>query len=355
MSAAAAPALDGVDLFVLNDSAALGAHVCGALGLAASPLDETEFDDSEHKARPLGDVRGHDVYVLQSLYGDPRHSAADKLCRLLFLIGALKDAAAARVTAVVPYLAYARKDRSTRPGDPVSTRYVAALFESVDTDAILTLDVHNLSAYQNAFRCHTGNLSCESLFVDAIAPVVAGRPLCVLAPDAGAIARASQFRLALSLATGAPVGSAFAEKVRRGGQLSGELLAGEVGGHDVLIVDDMIASGSTLARSAKMCRERGACQVYAFATHGLFTGEASRILGEAQVDRIFVTDTVPPFRLAFGLVREKLQVLACGSLLADAIREAHRGVVPVAARHELRAQPPDPDGAAPAAASGENS
>ena len=93
-------------------------------------------------------VRGKNVFVVQSLYGDHRQSGNDKLCRLLFFIGALKDAAAARVTAVVPYLAYARKDRKTKPRDPVTTRYVAALFEAVGTDTVMTLDVHNLAAFQ---------------------------------------------------------------------------------------------------------------------------------------------------------------------------------------------------------------
>ncbi|MDQ1829127.1 ribose-phosphate diphosphokinase [Massilia scottii] len=334
------PALDGIDLFVLNDSAGLGASVCSALGLCASPLEQTEFEDGEHKARPLTDVRGRDVYVLQSLYGDPRHSADDKLCRLLFLIAALRDAAAARVTAVVPYPVYSRKDRRTKRNDSLSTRYVAALVESMGADAIMTMDVHNQSAFQNAFRCHTEHLFAHSLFVDAIAPIAAGRPVCVVAPDAGAIHRASQFRLGLSAATGTAVGSAFAEKVRRAGQLSGDMLVGEVGEHDVVIVDDMIASGNTLARTAVMCAARGARRVYGLATHGLFTGDACRTLAEAPLNRLFVTDTVPPFRLAYGTVREKLQVLSCGALVADAIRDAHVGAFPVRTCNGPRVPPP---------------
>ena len=99
---------------------------------------------------------------MQSLYADHRQSGNDKLCRLLFFIGALNDAAAARVTAVVPYLAYARKDRKSKARDPVTTRYVAALFEAVGTNAVVTMDVHNLAAYQNAFRCRTEHLEANS-------------------------------------------------------------------------------------------------------------------------------------------------------------------------------------------------
>jgi ribose-phosphate pyrophosphokinase len=101
-----------------------------------------------------------------SLHGGPTESANDKLCRLLFFIGALKDAGAARLTAVVPYLCYVRKDRRTEPNDPVSTKYMAGLFEAVGTDVVVTLGVHNPAAFENAFRCRTVTLSAARLFVD---------------------------------------------------------------------------------------------------------------------------------------------------------------------------------------------
>lgn len=105
--------------------------------------------------RLLVEVRGADVYVVQSLCGDAHASANDKLCRLLFFAGALKDAGARRVTACLPYLAYARKDRRTQERDPVTTRYVAALFEAVGIDRVIVLDVHNEVAFDNALRCPT--------------------------------------------------------------------------------------------------------------------------------------------------------------------------------------------------------
>ena len=117
-------------LFALEASHELGAAIAAALGQPLAAHEERDFEDGEHKTRPLDDVAGADVYVVQSLHGGPAESANDKLCRLLFFIGALKDAGAARVTAVTPYLCYARKDRRTKPNDPVTTRYVAALFEA---------------------------------------------------------------------------------------------------------------------------------------------------------------------------------------------------------------------------------
>ena len=153
-------------LFCLAASAELGAGLSVALGEPLAAHEEREFEDGEHKARPLDAVNGADVYVVQSLHGGPQQSANDKLCRLLFFIGAIKDAGAARVTAVTPYLCYARKDRRTKPNDPVTTRYIAGMFESVGTDCVVTLEVHNPVAFENAFRCRTVALTGTPLFVD---------------------------------------------------------------------------------------------------------------------------------------------------------------------------------------------
>jgi hypothetical protein len=147
-----------VCLFALEASAELGRAIAAALGQQLASHEERDFEDGEHKSRPLDDVSGADVYVVQSLHSGPQQSANDKLCRLLFFIGALKDAGAARVTAVSPYLCYARKDRRTKPNDPVTTRYVASLFEAVGTDGVVTLEVHNPAAFENAFRCRTVTL-----------------------------------------------------------------------------------------------------------------------------------------------------------------------------------------------------
>src|SRR5262249_41417189 len=139
-------------VFALNSSLDFGEKICARLGVPQSSHEEREFEDGEHKIRPLANVRGKDVFVIQSLYGDEKQSVNDKLCRLLFFLGALRDASAERVTAVIPYLCYARKDRKSKPRDPVTTRYVAGLFEAMGVDRMLAMDPHNLAAFQNAFR-----------------------------------------------------------------------------------------------------------------------------------------------------------------------------------------------------------
>src|SRR5918994_7708508 len=153
-----------LSLFALDGSRDFGERIAGHLGIALDDHEERAFEDGEHKARPLVGVRGRDVFVVHSLYGDPDQSPNDKLCKLLFFIGALRDASAARVTAVIPYLAYARKDRKTQTRDPVTTRYVAMLLEAVGVDRILAIDVHNLAAFQNAFRCPADHLEARPLF-----------------------------------------------------------------------------------------------------------------------------------------------------------------------------------------------
>ena len=174
-------------IFALGATAELGKAIAVSMGDALSPHEEREFEDSEHKSRPLESVEQADVYVVQSLHSGPAESANDKLVRLLFFIGALKDAGAARVTAVVPYLCYARKDRRTKPRDPVTTRYVAAMFEAAGTDAVITIDVHNPTAYENAFRCRTIALTAAPLFVDYVKALGEDR-LCVVSPDPGGAA-----------------------------------------------------------------------------------------------------------------------------------------------------------------------
>jgi ribose-phosphate pyrophosphokinase len=310
-------------LFVLNDSRAFGEQVSSRLAVELSPHEERDFEDGEHKARPLISVRGKNAFVIQSLHGDDRQSGNDKLCRLLFFIGALKDAAAARVTAVVPYLAYARKDRKTKPRDPVTTRYVAALFEAVGTDTVVTLDVHNLSAFQNAFRCRTEHLEANKLFVEYFVPLVKASEVVVVSPDAGGIKRSERFRHLLSHALGTPVGAAFAEKYRSLGIVSGDLIVGDMKGKDALIIDDLISTGTTIARTARACRAQGAARVFAAATHGLFMEGAEEALADSALERIVVTDTVPPFRLGEGAVKAKLTVLSSASPFAEAIHRLY--------------------------------
>jgi ribose-phosphate pyrophosphokinase len=243
----------------------------------------------------------------------------------LFFIGALRDASAARVTAITPYLSYARKDRRTKFRDPVTTRYVAELFEAVGVDRVVTLDVHNLAAFQNAFRCRTDHLEARMLFVEHFAPLLRDDDVIVLSPDEGGLKRVNAFRHALGLALGRDVPSGFMEKHRSRGIVSGEALYADVDGRTALILDDLISSGTTLRRAAQAAAARGANKVFAAASHGLFMPGAEDMLADPALAGVVVTDTVPPFRLPPALAAEKLTVLETAPLFAEATRRVHEG------------------------------
>ncbi|MFN7085695.1 MAG: ribose-phosphate diphosphokinase [Burkholderiales bacterium] len=314
-----------IGLFALEESRGFGERVAAGVGIALARHEERQFEDGEHKTRALDNVRGKDVFVIQSLYGEPGRSANDKLCRLLFFIGALKDASAARVTAVLPYLCYARKDRRTKPRDPVTTRYLACLLEAVGTDRVVTLDVHNLAAFENAFRCATDHLEATRLFLDYFAPRIGDDAVVVVSPDIGGVKRAEQFRQALSRRLGRETGGAFLEKYRSAGVVSGQAVVGDVEGKVALIVDDLISTGGTIARAVAACRQRGAKAVYAAATHGIFVGNAASLVADPGLERLVISDTIPPFRLDAALVQRKLAVLDTAPLFAEAIKRIHGG------------------------------
>ena len=311
-----------LQIFALEATAELGRAVATVLGQPLAAHEEREFEDGEHKSRPLDDVAGADVYVVQSTHGGPQQSANDKLCRLLFFIGALKDAGAARVTAVSPYLCYLRKDRRTKPNDPVTTRYVASLFEAVGTDCMVTLEVHNPAAFENAFRCRTVALSGTPLFVDYVKANLPNENLSVISPDAGGMKRAELLRETLEHALGRPLGKGLAEKHRSAGVVSGDLFAGDVTGSTALIVDDLISTGGTLLRTARSARTAGAKRVLAFVTHGLFMTGAAAVLVDPALDQVVISNAVPPFRLE-PAQSKKLVILPAAPLLAEAIRRLH--------------------------------
>lgn len=313
-------------LFALSASRAFGKAVAEKLGTALSEHEERAFEDGEHKIRPLVNVRGRDVFVIHSLYTDAGETVNDKLCRLLFFIGALRDASARQITAVIPYLAYARKDAKTQPRDPTTTRYIAQMIEAVGTDRVMTLDVHNLQAYQNSFRIRAEHLEATKLFAAYFLPTLKdAAKVAVISPDAGGIKRAERFRSALGQVLERDIGSGFMEKARAKGVMTAGRLIGDVADGVVIILDDLISTGGTLLSAAKLCKAHGARAVYAVASHGVFVGNADKLLATDEVEQVVVTDTIPPFRLDAELVERKLAVVSAAALFAEAIRRVHEG------------------------------
>ncbi|MBI5719614.1 MAG: ribose-phosphate pyrophosphokinase [Burkholderiales bacterium] len=319
-----------LQLFSLDPGSALAAGVARELGAPLSPHEDRNFEDGEHKLRPLVDPRGADAFVIASLHGGPQASPHDKLCLLLMFLATLRDHGAARVTAVVPYLAYARKDRQTKPFDPLGLRYVAQLFEAMGTAQLIVLEAHNVAAFQSAFRCPTVHIdSCPAF--DALAERWAERgPIAVASPDPGGVKRALLWREHLEVRLRRPVGFAMIDKRRSAGVVSGgHLVAGEVEGQSVLLFDDLIASGETMRRGALALREHGAQDVIAVAAHGLFIAPAADALADPAITEVAVTDSVPPFRLTGdGPLARKLHGVSVAALFAQSIRACHAGWAP---------------------------
>lgn len=311
-------------LFAPNHSVAFGQRVADSLGITLASSEEREFGGGEHRMRPLVDVQNQDVFVIQSLCGDEQASANDKLCRLLFFLGAVKDAGARRVTAVVPYFAYARKDRRTQPQDPVTTRYVAAMFESMGVDCVVALDIHNEAAFDNAFRCPSVRIEAADTFAASLASDIGTAPVVVASPDIGGVKRAQLFRETLVSRLGREIGFAFFEKRRLAGVVSGEMLVGDVESRTLIIYDDLIASGTTLQRASLAARRAGAARVYVAAPHAAFLPGATQLFATQDIHCVLVSDSIP---LAPGFVNvppDRLRVCSVAPLVAHTIRTLAR-------------------------------
>lgn len=283
-------------VFALHGSQGYGNAVAHRLGQTLSTHEERDYEDGEHKCWPTAQVDGRATIVIHSLYGDTLHSAHDKLCRLLFFCGAIKDAGATQVTVVTPYLCYGRKDRKVEFQDATITRHIARLMESCGIDRIVALDVHNPSAFDNAYRIPAWNLSCAPLFAQRLAPRLGEQAITVVSPDTGGVKRAEQFRQALAQLLARPVAIAIMEKHRQQTGLSGDVLVGDVAGSTAVLYDDMISTGQTLLRAAQACRHAGAMRLLGVATHGLFT-TAGQLFDSGLFERILVADSIAPFRV----------------------------------------------------------
>jgi ribose-phosphate pyrophosphokinase len=307
----------------LGAGAAFADRVAEALGAPRIAVEERLFEDGEMKVRPLDVVRGRAVYLVQSLDGGPEAAVHDWLCRVLFLIGAMRDAGATEVRAVFPYLAYARKDRRTKPQDPLTLRYFAQLLEAVGIASVMALEVHDLPAFENAVRVPTVPLDTRRLFIDYLLSSLRGGELgtrepLVVSPDPGGIKRAQLFQEMLERRLNRPIGRAVADKRRSGGVVSGEQLYGEVRGRLPIIVDDLISSGGTIARTAQALVEAGAEPAIVAVAHGVFSPDAAEKLAAAPIARLLVTDSIDPPRVDTAAL-PTLEVVSAAGLVADAI------------------------------------
>jgi ribose-phosphate pyrophosphokinase len=295
--------------------------------------EEYSFSDGECYIAPKPgikeNVRGCDVFVISSMYTDQNESVNDKIMKTLILCGALRDASARRITLVAPYYPYARQDRKTNSRAPITTKYMARLFSEMWVDRLLTLDVHNPTAIQNAYQVPVDLLEANRLFADHILKSgIDPHLLTILSPDSGGLGRARKFRKILSDKFKSEVGIACLDKVHQGFNITGYDIMGTVKGRNIIIYDDMISSGKTVSECIRACfpvkDENGWANsvLGVCATHGLFVGSATENLWDDRLKKIIIADTIQPFRLD-GHVLRKVEIINTTELFSEAIARIH--------------------------------
>jgi ribose-phosphate pyrophosphokinase len=303
-------------MFGLGSSAEYAKKIANYLDIPLSEHTEYYFEDREPYVRSNINVRGCDVYVIQSLYSDDKESVGDKLTKLLIFIGSLKDASARNINLIVPYLALQRQDRKCEPRAPITTKYLAQLIESVGCSRIMTMDVHNLSSLQGSFRIPTDNLEAKNLLVSYVADHVEdAKNLFILSPDNGGMSRVRHFRNALSNLLKVEIDYGCLDKVHVGQEVESNCIIGDVKNKQVIILDDMISSGGSVRECIKLVKSEKGEVWAACATHGLFVGKAAENL--EGVRRIITTDTI--CRLPEEL-KKKVHVISTVEMFGKAIR-----------------------------------
>ncbi len=277
------------------------------LGISLGQADVGRFSNGEIRVRLLENVRGSDVFIVQPTSGPVN----DNLMELLLLIDAARRASARRVTAVVPFYGYARQDRKERGREPISAKLVANLITTAGARRVLTMDLH-APQIQGFFDIPVDNLQGGRILSEAIDQKHLDN-LMVFSPDAGGVYRARQMAKFLQ----APLG--FIDKRRPEPNVSEVVnVIGKVRDKTVVIVDDMIDTGGTIAKAAQAIMDLGARAVYAATTHPVFSGDAQRILTESALKEILVTDTIQ-----LDKSPERTQVISVAPLLAEAIMRVH--------------------------------
>ncbi|WP_371054967.1 ribose-phosphate diphosphokinase [Rhodosalinus sp. K401] len=310
--------------FALDTEKSLAQAVADAGGFAIDPHEIRDFEEGEHKGRPLVDVQGEDVFVLAGLRGSGALSTNDRLIRTLFFIGACRDHGAASVTAICPLLPYARKDRRTKPHDPLGARYVAQLLEAVGTSAVVTVEAHNPAAFDNAFRIPALHLDARQLFMRHVRARAGDAPFALVSPDIGGFKRVQLLAESFDEAERARLSLGLCEKRRSGGVVSGGFFAGDVRDRPVWILDDMIVGGGTMRRAIRASLEAGASEVRLAATHALFDAETLDGLIAEGAREVVVTDTAAP--LDDGLRKTAgLEVLAIAPVIAACVARLRGG------------------------------
>lgn len=300
-----------IRVFSGNSNQALAEKICYSLGVPLGQAKVKNFSDGEIMVEISENVRGRDIYIVQSTCSPTNNN----LMELLIMMDALKRASAATITAVIPYYGYARQDRKAAPRTPITSKLVADLITTAGADRVVTIDLH-AGQIQGFFNIPVDNLYAAPVILEHLKGRFPQDQIVMVSPDAGGTERARAFakRLGCTLA--------IIDKRRTSPNVAEVMhLIGDVKDKTAIILDDMIDTAGTLTQAAKALKEHGAKTIYACATHGVLSGPAIDRINESAIEGVVITDTIP---LGEKQARtSKIEVLSIAELLAEAIRRIH--------------------------------
>lgn len=291
-----------------NSNRPLADAIAQSLDCPLTKASLKRFSDMEVFAEILENVRGEDVFVMQSTC----YPANDNLMELLITIDALRRGSARRITAVMPYFGYARQDRKTGGRTPISAKLVANLITAAGVDRVLTMELH-AGQIQGFFDIPVDNLIVAPVFIPHIQQKFSKDALCMVSPDVGGVVRARAFAKKLDC------GLAIIDKRREQAGVSEVMnVIGDVEGKVCIMVDDIVDSGGTLCNAAAALMENGAQEVYSYVVHGVLSGGAVARIADSKITRLFITDSIPATEAVQN--SPNIEQLSVAPLMAEAIR-----------------------------------
>jgi len=291
-----------------NSNLKLANGISKYVGLDLSNCDVKRFADNEIFVEMKENVRGEDVFVIQST----SYPANDNLMELLIIIDALRRASAKRITAVVPYFGYARQDRKPGPRTPITSKLVANMIDKAGANRVLTMDLH-AGQIQGFFDIPTDNLFAAPVLVEDIKSKLTSTTPIVVSPDVGGVVRAR----IIAKRIGADL--AIVDKRReRAGESEVMNIIGDVKGKECFIIDDIVDSAGTLCNASDALIREGATNVYSYVTHGVLSGKAVERVNKSSLTKLLITDTIE--ESDFVKKSDKIDVISISSLLGEAIK-----------------------------------
>jgi ribose-phosphate pyrophosphokinase len=298
-----------LQVFTGNANPALAREITDALGIPLGRALVGRFRNGETRIRIEDNVRGADVFVVQPTCKPTDHN----IIELLLMIDALKRASANRITAVIPYYGYAKQEKKTAGREPISAKLVANLITTAGANRVLAIDLH-APAIEGFFDIPVDHLRAGGVLAAHLRRMDLDNPV-VVSPDAGGVLRANEFRerVGASLAI-------IAKQRPRPDVAEALEMVGDVRGKTAVLVDDLISTGGTAIEATRLILDRGAQDVYMFATHAAMTGEALELIQRSPLHRLVVTNTIPLPETAWN---DKIEVLTVAPLLAETIKRIH--------------------------------